>query len=80
MMGFIVGAAAGVMAMYVWRDQITEYLDSQTQGMRKRAADTLKQAGAAVESASGKITETIEAGEGAIRPAATRMRDAAMNR
>jgi hypothetical protein len=80
MMGFIVGAAAGVMAMYFWRDQITEYLDGQTRGMRKRAADTLKQAGAAVESASGKISETIEAGEGAIRPTATRMRDAAMNR
>ncbi len=78
MMGFIVGAAAGAVAMYLWREQITEYLDSQTRGMRTRAADTLKQAGAAVESASGKISETIESGEGVIRP--TRVRDAAMNR
>jgi len=78
MMGFIVGAAAGVAAMYLWREQITEYLDSRTRGVRSRAADTLKQAGAAVESASGKITETIETGEGMIRP--TRVRDASMNR
>jgi hypothetical protein len=78
MMGFIVGAAAGVVAMYLWREQITEYLDSHTRSMRSRAADTLKQAGTAVESASGKITETIETGEGMIRP--TRVRDASMNR
>jgi hypothetical protein len=80
MIGFIVGAAAGVIAMYLWREQITEYLDSSTQGMRTRAADSLKQAGSALESASGKITETLEAGEGALRPGPSRMRDASINR
>ena len=73
MMGFFVGAVAGGIAVYLWRDQVGRYLDSQTRGVRTRAAETLKQAGEMIGSASEKIAETIEAGhEG---PSARRVRN-----
>ena len=75
MKGFIVGALAGGIAMYLWRDEIGRYLDSGTRDFRTRAADTLKQASDMMESASEKIGETLAAGQDAIRPAtATRVR------
>ena len=72
MRGFIVGALAGGIAMYLWGDQISRYVEDNTRGFRVRAADTLKQAGEAMGSASEKITETISAGEEALRPSAVR--------
>jgi hypothetical protein len=63
MRGFIVGALAGGVAAYLWRDQLNRYLDSRTRGIRTRAAETLKQAGEMVESAGERIAETIEAGQ-----------------
>ena len=77
MKGFIVGAVAGAVAMYLWRDEINRYLDTSTSGLRVRAADTLKQAGDLMESASGTIGDTLAAGQEAIRP---RVRDASANR
>jgi hypothetical protein len=72
MKGFIIGALAGAVAMYIWRDEIGHYLDSRTSGLRTRAADTLKQAGDLMESASGAIGDTLAAGQEAIRPAHVR--------
>jgi gas vesicle protein len=77
MKGFIVGAVAGAVAMYLWRDEISRYLDTSTSGLRVRAADTLKQAGDLMESASGTIGDTLAAGQEAIRP---HVRDASVNR
>ena len=72
MKGFIVGAVAGAVAMYLWRDEINRYLDTSTSGLRVRAADTLQQAGDLMESASGAIGDTLAAGQEAIRPAHVR--------
>jgi|RhiMetdeSRZDD1v2_1073273.scaffolds.fasta_scaffold896657_3 gas vesicle protein len=81
MKGFFVGAAAGAIAMYLWRDEIGRYLDASTHGFRTRAADTLKQAGDLMESASETIGETLAAGQEAIRPGGpTRVRNASVNR
>jgi len=78
MKGFIVGALAGAVAMYIWRDEISRYMDTRTSGLRTRAADTLKQAGDLMESASEAIGETLNAGQEAIRP--THVRDVSANR
>jgi hypothetical protein len=72
MKGFIVGAVAGGIAMYLWGDQISRYVEDNTRGFRTRAADTLKQAGDKIGSASEKIGETLSAGEEALRPSAVR--------
>lgn len=81
MKGFLVGAAAGAIAMYIWRDEISRYLDSSTSGLRTRAADTLKQASEMMESATGTIGETLAAGQEAIRPGGpTRVRSASADR
>jgi len=78
MKGFIVGALAGAVAMYIWRDEISRYMDTRTSGLRNRAADTLKQAGDLMESASDAIGQTLTAGQEAIRP--THVRDVSANR
>ncbi|HKZ07222.1 MAG TPA: YtxH domain-containing protein [Methylomirabilota bacterium] len=72
MRGFIVGALAGGIAMYLWRDQIRGYVEDNTRGLRERTADTLKQAGERMGSMSEKINDTISAGEEAIRPSPVR--------
>ncbi len=53
-----------------WGDEIRRLVDSGTFDLRKRAADTLKQAEAVVESASETIGQTIHAGQEVMRPAA----------
>jgi hypothetical protein len=66
---FIFGALAGGIAAFVWRDEISHYLDTSTRTLRARTADTLKQAEELVETAGEKIGGTIHAGQDAIRPA-----------
>lgn len=66
---FIVGAVAGAVAAYVWREEIGRYIDTSTRTLRTRTADTLKQAEEMVETATERIGETIHAGQEAIRPA-----------
>jgi hypothetical protein len=72
MKGFIVGALAGGIAVYLWGDQIRSYVEDSTRGFRERTADTLKQAGERMGSMSEKISDTISAGEEAIRPSPVR--------
>ena len=74
MKGFLMGAVAGAVAMYLWRDEIERYLDTGTRDLRTRAADKLKKASELMETASGKIGETLEAGQEAIRPTVTGVR------
>ena len=38
MKGFLIGAIAGGMAMWLYGDQIREYVDEMTSGVRERAA------------------------------------------
>jgi gas vesicle protein len=80
MKGFLMGAVAGAVAMYLWRDEIERYLDTGTRDLRTRAADKLKKAGELMETASGKIGETLEAGQEAIRPTVTGVRSGSANR
>ena len=67
---FIVGVVAGGVAYWLWEDEIRRFVDTGTFDIRKRAADTLKQAEAIVESASETLGQTIHAGQEAMRPAA----------
>ena len=59
----------GRLAAFIWRNEISQYLDTSTRTLRARTADTLKQAEELVETASEKIGGTIHAGQDAIRPA-----------
>ncbi|HZV94828.1 MAG TPA: hypothetical protein VFF62_02830 [Candidatus Nitrosocosmicus sp.] len=67
---FVVGVIAGGVAYWLWEDEIRRFVDANTLDIRKRAADTLKQAESLVESASETIGQTIHAGQEAMRPAA----------
>lgn len=65
---FIVGVVAGGVAYWWWGDEIRRFIDTGTLDLRKRAADTLKQAESLVETASETIGQTIHAGQEAMRP------------
>ena len=58
---FVVGVIAGGVAYWLWEDEIRRFVDANTLDIRKRAADTLKQAESLVESASETIGQTIHA-------------------
>ena len=65
---FIVGVVAGGVAYWLWGDEIRRVVDASTLDLRKRTADTLKQAETLVQNASETIGGTIHAGQEAVRP------------
>jgi hypothetical protein len=72
MFGFIVGAIAGGLAVWYWGDQIREFADSRTQGVRKGAADTLrsveKTAEGVLDRTKEQVSSVLQAGQDAINP------------
>src|ERR1041385_3636056 len=75
---FILGAIVGGVMMYLWGEQITEYLETNTRELRSKGADTLRQAGARgagtlkqagemMQSASGKLSDRLAVGQEAVR-------------
>ena len=72
MMKFLVGAAAGALAMWYWGDDIRDYVDSKTRGVRDRAVETLQtveeRAGDVLDRAKEQVSSTLQAGQDAIRP------------
>lgn len=58
MKGFIIGAIAGGLAMWMYGDQIREYVDDMTSGVRERAAAGLEGAADRLQS----VAESVESG------------------
>jgi hypothetical protein len=69
MKGFIIGAIAGGMAMWLYGDQIREYLDDMTSGVRERAA-------AGLEGAADRLQNVAQTVEGGLGEAASQARRA----
>jgi hypothetical protein len=62
MFGFIIGAIAGGVATYLWRDRIRHYVDSQVPTMRERAAERLGELGERATSALDRARTRIDTG------------------
>jgi hypothetical protein len=72
MVGFVLGALAGGLAVWYWQDQIRIYADRKTRGVRNGAADTLraveKRAEDVLDRTKGQLSSALQAGQDAIRP------------
>jgi len=68
MIGFIAGAIAGGVAMWLWGEDLRRV---SGRDMRTRAADTLRsvesKAGEVLDTAKGRVQSTLKAGEDALR-------------
>ena len=69
MKGFLIGAIAGAAAMWLYGDQIREYVDDMTSGVRERAASKL-------EGAADRLQSVAESVEGGLSEAANQARRA----
>jgi hypothetical protein len=72
MFGFVVGAIAGGLAVWYWGDQIREFGESRTRGVRKGAADTLKSvektAEGVLDRTKEQVSSVLQAGQDVINP------------
>ena len=63
MMRFMIGALAGALAMWYWGDDIRDYVDSKTRGVRDRAVETLQtveeRAGDVLDRAKEQVSSTL---------------------
>jgi len=69
---FIVGAVAGGVAVWLYRDELRGYLDEKTRDVRAKAADRLeaaqKTAEGVLDSAKQHISGPLRTGQEMIRP------------
>ena len=65
---FMLGVIAGASAVWLWREEIENFFERQTRGIRTKAADSLE----SVEKTAESVVETLRATEEAIRPATGR--------
>jgi hypothetical protein len=76
MLRFIVGAIAGGMAVWIWRDDVRQYVDRRTRSLRSKAADKLQLVQevteTALDSAKEQISAGLQSGREAIRPPKSR--------
>jgi hypothetical protein len=66
MFGFLLGAIAGGVAVYYWRDRLRTYVNDGLPQVRDRAADSLGHIG---ERAKSRIDSTIRTGQERLRSA-----------
>jgi Cu/Ag efflux pump CusA len=69
MKGFLIGAIAGGVAMWLYGDQIREYVDDMTSGVRERTA-------AKLEGAADRLQSVAESVEGGLSDVANQARRA----
>jgi hypothetical protein len=69
MKGFIIGAIAGGVAMWLYGDQLREYVDDMTSGLREKTA-------ARLEGAADRLQSVAESVEGGLSEAANQARRA----
>jgi hypothetical protein len=67
MLGFVLGAIAGGMVVYWWRDRIQDLVQDTARQTRSKAADGLhrvqQRAEEAIDSAKEQVTGGLRAGE-----------------
>ena len=67
MVRFILGAVAGGLAVWFWRDEILEFAQSKTHGVRAGAVDTLqaveKQTEKVLDRTKEQISSALQAGQ-----------------
>jgi hypothetical protein len=72
MLRFIAGAIAGGLAVWMWGDELRDYLAERTRGVRTKTADQIQlvqqAAETALATAKEQITSTLQSGQDAIRP------------
>jgi gas vesicle protein len=72
MVGFVVGALAGGLAVLFWGEEMRRFAATKTRRIRASAADTLKAVEETAENVLDRtkeqVTSTLEAGRDAIRP------------
>ena len=72
MFRFIAGAIVGGLAVWMWGDDLADYLAERTRGVRAKTADQIQlvqqAAEAALVTAKEQITSTLQSGQDAIRP------------
>lgn len=72
MMRFVMGAVAGALAMWYWGEDIRDYVDSKTRGVRDKAVEKLQsveeKAGDMLDRTKEQVSSTLQAGQNAIRP------------
>lgn len=72
MLRFIAGAIAGGLAVWMWGDDLRDYLAERTRAVRAKTADQIQlvqqAAESALASATERITSTLQNGQDAIRP------------
>jgi hypothetical protein len=75
LLGFLLGAVAGGIASYYWRDTIRHYMSDRVPDLRKRAADGLGtlggRAGGALDRARSRIDTAVRTGQERLRPTGT---------
>ena len=73
MLGFMLGAVTGAVTIWMWRDDLREYVERRTRSVRVRAAHQLRTVQKATETmldtAKEQISAGLETGQEAIRPA-----------
>lgn len=69
MKGFLIGAIAGGVAMWLYGDRVREYVDEMTSGVRERAA-------AGLEGAADRLQSVAQTVEGGLTDAANQARRA----
>jgi hypothetical protein len=71
MLGFLLGAIAGGVASYYWRENIRDYVSNRVPELRMRAADGLgtlgERAGNALDRARSRIDTTVQTGQEGLR-------------
>jgi hypothetical protein len=76
MLGFMLGAVGGGIAVYYWRNNIREYMASRVPELRERAADRLGALGGradrALDQARSRIDTVVRTGQARLRPTGTR--------
>jgi hypothetical protein len=71
MLGFILGALAGGVAGYYWRENIRDYVSSRVPDLRNRAAEGLgtlgERASTALDRARSRIDTSVRTGQERLR-------------
>ncbi len=72
MFGFAMGALVGGFAVWYWREEIREYAESRTVGVRRSAANMIRSVGKKAEDVLDRTKEQVNAasksGQEAVRP------------
>ncbi|MGH7278967.1 MAG: hypothetical protein ACREJG_09780 [Candidatus Rokuibacteriota bacterium] len=66
---FLLGAIAGAAAMYLYGQDIKQYVDESTRDVRSRAAGTLLNVAETIEGGIQQVDERIDEAKDAVRSA-----------